>query len=311
MRRAGGAWAVILCVAAAGCVSGPFTFLQPDPPAIPRSQSPYAVGGFGNTFGNALALDSAPGLYVESVLFERPVGDALLNRDLWLADISGLSPTTRVLLEENGVRVAVLGGNLPAGFLKLLETGEGAVKPQGLTFGARTEAVLSTVGPIVNCEYEVLTSLSDERSIKNLQSAHGGFRIQPERMADGRVTVHCEPQIQHGEQRDRLQPGSDGSGFTLQTESQLERYPTLGFDVVLAPGEYLVIGWPAAMDRAESRPRDTLGSTLFCVEAKGEVHQRVLVMRAGYRGADRPDRPDASRPGGVDPIARRANRWRG
>lgn len=279
MRRAGGAWAVMLCVAATGCAWRPFAFLDREP--APTVHSKYSVGGFGNSFGNAFDVEAAPGVYVESVLFERPLGDPLINGDIWGRDSGGLSPQTRVLLEENGLRVAVLGGNLPPEFLRMLESGDGAVSPQGYTFGNRTEIVVPTVGPLATCEFCVRTELGGERETKKLKTVHGGFRIQPRTANDGRVKLTLEPQVQHGERQDFIRPASDTTGFTFQSELPHERYESLGFEVSLGAGEYLLIGWPAA-DEGDSR---TLGSTLFCVDGKGEPRQRVLVLRAGSRGA--------------------------
>lgn len=280
---------VMLCVAATGCAWRPFAFLHREPPA--PAPSNYAVGGFGNTFGNSLDVEAAPGLYVESVLFERPLGDSLINRDIWARDSGGLSPQTRVLLEENGLRVAVIGGNLPPEFVRMLEAGEGAVSPQAYTFGTRTETVVPTVGPVAACEFCVRADLGGEREPKKLTAVHGGFRIRPRTADDGRVTVHLEPQVQHGERQDFIRPAADATGFTLQSEVPHERYSSLGFEVSLGAGDYLAIGWPAA-DEGDSR---SLGSALFCVEGKSEPRQRVLVLRAGWRGPSPAANPPSGR----------------
>jgi hypothetical protein len=290
MRRAGGAWAVVLCVAAAGCAHNPFAFLQKKREPVHIASS-HTVGGFGNAFGNSLDIEAAPGLYVESVLFERPLGDPLINRDIWVRDASAIPPQTRVLLEENGLRVAVVGGNLPAEFLRMLESGEGAVNPLAHTFGTRTETVVPTVGPVESCQFCVRADLVGAPETKKLTAVNGGFNIKPQRMDDGRIAVRIEPQVQHGERQDFIRPAADATGFTLQSEMPQERYSSLGFDVKLEPGDYLVIGWPAA-DEGDSR---TLGATLFCAEAKNEARQRVLVIRAGFRGEPAAATPAATR----------------
>lgn len=295
---------MLIVVAAAGChtqAGGPFGFLRPSKPTPVRSQSPYSVGGFGNAFGNSVAADQAPGVYLESVLLERPIGDPLLERDLWASETANLSPKTRALLAENGLRVAVLGGNLPQAFQKLLDSKADAVDPHGLTFANRIEAVLPTVGPIENCEYRVLADLAGERETVKLVAAHGGVLVKPEPSADGRVKLRCEPQVQHGERQDWIRPTADATGFSVQGEMPLERYPSLGFELTLGPGEYLVIGGSAAAS-------DTLGSALFGVEAKSESRQRVLVIRAGYRGGVRSDLPVLPRTRG-NSIAVEASRW--
>lgn len=266
MRRAGGAVAAVLaCVAVAGCLT------RPDGPAGPAR--PDA--------DRTRALVPAPpveGPYVESVLLERPVGDPLLDRDLWASAPAALPPRTAALLAENGLRVTVLGGNLPPAFRRLLEAEADTVNSHGLTFANRADAVVPTAGPTDPCSYHVLPDLAGERVAAKFRQAQCGVLVRPERTADGRVTVYCEPQVQHGERQDFLRPSADGTEFTLQGEVPVERYPGLGFDVTLGPNDYLLVGWPAAA-------ADTLGSALFGVEADGRPRQRVLVLRAGYRGA--------------------------
>ncbi|HEY3788160.1 MAG TPA: hypothetical protein VGL71_04855, partial [Urbifossiella sp.] len=261
MRRAVGAWALLLCVAANGCRTdspGPFAFPRPEKATVAPVDS--SVGGFGNAFGNAIDIERSPGLYVESILFERPLGDPLLDRDLWTSESAQISPKTRILLGENGLRVAILGGNLPRQFQKMLESKTEAVNPQGLTFAQRTEAVLPTVGPIDKCEYQV-AKLSGEREPVKIRNANCGVLVRPERSADGRVKLYCEPQVQHGERQNWIRPTSDAIGFAMRGEIPVEQYPGLGFEVTIGPGEFLVIGWPAAA-------ADTLGSAMFGVESK-------------------------------------------
>jgi len=281
----------MLCVAATGCAHNPFAFLQrkAEPPV--RIAASRTVGGFGNAFGNALDVEAATGHHVQSVLFERTLGDPLINRDIWSRDAAALPVQTRVLLEENGLRVAVVGGNLPTEFLRMLESGDGAVSPQAHTFGTRTDVVVPTVGPVEKCRFCVRADLVGTTETKSLDALHGGFSIQPRLADDGRVTLRVEPQVQHGERQDYIRPAADATGFTLQSELPQERYASLGFDVTLDPGDYLVIGWPAA-DEGDSR---TLGAALFCVDAKGEPRQRVLVLRAGFRGEVVPAKPGAGR----------------
>ena len=305
MRRAAGAWVVLLCVAAAGCKTGgdgPFAFLRPSQPVVVNSSSPYSVGGFGNVFGNAISPDQTPGIYLESVLFERPVGDSLIDRELWVNESAPLPPKTRALLEENGLRVAVFGGNLPRPFQKLLESSTEAVSPQSLTFASRTEAVLATVGPIEKSEFHILADLSSKPEPVTFRTACGGMLVKPEQTADGRVKVRCEPQVQHGERQEWIRPTSDSTGFAFQGEIPIERYAGLGFDVTLGPGEYLVIGSPA-------QATDTLGAMLFGVEAKNESRQRVLVIRAGVRGEARSDLPALPPRHRGRSIAAEASRW--
>ena len=275
MRRARWAWAVVVCAAAAaGCLS--------------RSGGSTRARSLGPT-------PPAEGLFVQSLLIEQPVGDPFLNRELWAAGLPATLSESDALLAENGLRAAVLRGNLPPRFQTLLDSKTDTVNPHGLTFGTRKDAVIPTAGPVDPCDYDVLTGLSGKRLAVHLS-------VRPEATPDGRVKVWCEPQIQHGERQEWLRPTADGTRFVIQGEVPFERYPTLGFDVVLGPTDYLLLGWLA------DQP-DTLGSVMFGVEADGRPRQRVLVIRANRLGDAPPsDLPPISHPSRRPSIAAEAGR---
>ena len=65
MRRAGGALAVMLCVAATGCAWKPFAFLDRDSASGRLRSSDY---GLGKAFGNSLVGDTTPGVYVDRLI---------------------------------------------------------------------------------------------------------------------------------------------------------------------------------------------------------------------------------------------------
>lgn len=266
MRRAW--WAFVLCAAAAaGCLT------RGDRPAgtsVARSLAPAAP---------------AEGVYVETVLLERPVGDRFLDRDLWGAALPVGSQETRVLLAENGLRAAVLSGNPPQAFQAMLESESEAVSPRGLTFATRKEEVIPTAGPHAKCEFRLLADLAGQRAPVALEQARCGVLVRPEAAGDGRVKVACEPQIQHGQRRELLRPSEDGTGFVKFEEVPLARYPSLAFDAALGLNEYLLVGWQA------DQP-GTLGEALFAVAANGVPRQRVLVLRARQAApAASPDLP--------------------
>jgi hypothetical protein len=287
MRRTWWAWAALICAAAAGCL--------PDRAAAPTP----------TTTARSLGPASPDGVYVLHVLIERPVGDPLLDRELWAAGLPAARDAARALLSENGLRAVVLGGNLPAGLRRALATESETVNRQGLTFATRKDAVIPTAGPTDPCDYEVLTALGGERVKVSLRQAGGGVLVRPEPTTDGRVRVWCEPQVQYGRRQDWLRPTADGTQFVMQGELPLERYPALGFEVFLAAGEFLVIGWPA------DQP-GTLGEVLFGVEASGRPRQRVLVLRAGRGGdATADDLPAVPNPSRRPSIAAEAGRSSG
>jgi hypothetical protein len=275
MPRGWWAVAVLVCTVAAGC--------------LPRSGGPAGTTRVRSPGPAA----PAEGVSVQSVLIEQPVGDPFLNRDLWAAGWPATGPQARALLAENGLRAAVIGGNLPPRFQALLESEPDTVSPHRLTFATRKDAVLPTAGPIDWCEYEVLAGLAGKPERVELRQARCGVLVRPDPTPDGRVQVWCEPQVQHGDRQDRLRPTADGTQFVLQGEVPLEKYPSLGFDVALGPNDYLLIGWDAERG-------GTLGEAMFAVEAGGRPRQRVLVVRAARAG----DAPPDDLPAAPDPPHR-------
>ena len=142
-----------------------------------------------------------------------------------------------------------------------------------MTFAARKEEVLPTSGPHERCEFNLLADMGGKRAAVSFRQARCGICARPEALPDGRVRVGCEPQIQHGERRELIRPTADMTGWTKLEEIPLARYPMLAFDAPLGRNEYLVIGWAA------DQP-DTIGEALFAVSIDGQLHQRVLVIRA-------------------------------
>ena len=94
---------------------------------------------------------------------------------------------------------------------------------------------------------------------------------------NGRVIVSWRLQGS-GEEREFLRPTADGTSFTKHVETPAEKFPNMGFEAVLGPNEFLVIGWVA--DESSN-----LGSALFGAETNGRPRQRVLVVRTGQLGA--------------------------
>ncbi|QJW97900.1 hypothetical protein [Frigoriglobus tundricola] len=251
------AWLIVVCASAVGCVT------HRDPPpvaAVARSLSPAVP---------------AEGMNLESVLLERPIGDRFLDRDLWAAALPVGGQEARVLLTENGLRAGVLTGNLPQQFQTLLESESEALNARRLTFAVRKDEVLPTTGPLEKCEFGLLTDIGpgDTRTRITLPQARCGVMVRPEAMADDRVRVACEPQIQYGDRQEFWRASADGTGWVKSEEVPLKTFPMLAFDVPLGRNEYLVIGWSA------DQP-DTIGAALFGVSANGQARQRVLVIRA-------------------------------
>jgi hypothetical protein len=108
-----------------------------------------------------------------------------------------------------------------------------------------------------------------------LENAQCCLAVTPTLTDDGRTRLQIVPKIKHeGKGRLAWLPLADRSGWTRQTQQPAEAFNDLGWDVVLAPGEYLVIG------AREDRP-GTLGHESFVhLDEKPAPVNRLLVLRA-------------------------------
>lgn len=273
----GAAWAAIVCAAIAG---GCRTF--------EGLANPFA-GSFGTTAAAARGTALLPevlgdGPFVDSVLIERPVGDAAIDRELWEVDRAAVAPEVAARLAENGLRVAVHRGTPSPALHRLLQSEPDLVNPHRLTFVGRKHAVIPTAGPYDTCEYQLLADLADQRQPVTLQQARCGVQVRPEATPEGALLLHCEPQIQHGERHEWLRPTADATQFVREGEVPTAGHPTLRFRVELDPNDTLLIGSSAAA-------MHSLGAVMFGAEANGRPRQRVLVVRAGRLGERGPDLP--------------------
>ncbi|MCS6863996.1 MAG: hypothetical protein RMJ56_08195 [Gemmataceae bacterium] len=248
-------WLMMLCAAALGCLHRPE---RPAVGSVVRSLAPAAV---------------VEGLYLESLLLERPWGDSFLNDELWKFTLPVGSQETRVLLAENGLRAGILTGHLPPRFQKLLEDDAAVVNPRGLTFALRRDEVIPTAGPHDKCHFQFLSDLARPRVPVRFSNARAGILVRPEATADNRVQLLCEPRIQYGEKREWFRPSTDNTEFVKHQEVPQARYPECAFETVLSRDDYLLIG-------CSEEHHDTLGEALFRVEAHQVPYQRVLVLRS-------------------------------
>jgi hypothetical protein len=258
MPRATGGIFLCLIVSGMGCERFFTPSDKPVTPSVARSLAP------------AFPADS---LIVESVLIERPLGDPYIDRELWESTMPVGSPETRALLAENGLRASILVGIFPSQLQTMLGTKADVVDPHLLTFNNRKEAVLPSAGPIKECQYDLLADLAGKPESFTLKDANCGVLVRPQPLEIGKVKLWCEPQLQHGSRLERFRASEDGTRLTVTEEMPTEKYPVLGFEVVLHADECLAIG-------SISERQNTLGTTLFGVEVEGTPRQRLLLIRS-------------------------------
>lgn len=239
----------------------------------------------------------ANALIVDTVLLERPLGDPFLNRDLWTSTFCTLTPETRELLTSNGLQVGILTGTYPNEFLNIVNNQAEAIAPHRLTFNHIKEEVIPSAGPIDNCKFELLADLAGKPERVTLEGARCGVLVRPERLPDGRVKIWCEPQIQHGQREERYRTTEDGTQLMKYEEVPTEKYPFLGFEIILRPEECLLIG-------SIAEQRYCLGGVLFESELNGNPRQRVAVIRTRVVNASpMADLPPITAPGRRGPSS--------
>jgi hypothetical protein len=279
MRQWGALGVGLLCGLLAGCVAGP--------------PSQAAAGGRG-----AGLFQTPPGLdmvQLEVALLECPVGDAYINNELWaLADEQIIGPERKAVLEENGFRVAQVGGIIPDELLTLLTSKRSNVNPRRRHVLLDHPAALN-LGPAAPLVQFRRTQDGQPVEVE-LTNAQCQLVVVPSRAADGKMRLRFTPQVEHGERLPDFHPAEDGSGWVMEVDRPSTNYPDLSWEMTLTPNQYVVVG--ARFDQ-----RDSLGYASFVAADPSTRNQRLLVIRM---------RPPATQPGqegdteeAVDDVARR------
>ncbi|HZY87052.1 MAG TPA: hypothetical protein VFE78_19610 [Gemmataceae bacterium] len=257
-RRVAGSLA-LLAGALAGCFTG-----QPE-----RSLSRLGPAPFGGPAG-------ADVVQIDVAIVERPLGDRYLNGDLWqLADEQGVTLERKPVLEENGFRVGLVGGLLPAGLQGLLTAPRSCPDPHRLSVRAGNAAAV-TLGSVWGpCRFEVRHGA--EAAAVELADAQCVLEVVPTLTDDGRTLLHFTPHVRHGQPRMVPRATQDPSGWRrweCSASQPEEAYAVLSWELTVAPNEYVVVG------TLLGKP-DTLGQRCFAGGEGAEGVQRLLVLRTG------------------------------
>jgi hypothetical protein len=209
-------------------------------------------------------------------LIERPVGDHYLNEDLWALANEQVIPLERKdELETNGLRIASIGGLLPAEFLELVRSERNNPSPQRKQVRSGHPTVLA-LGPI-----REKCSLAWQPGVYILEgfwpgflcNAQLGIAVTPSLADDNKVHLSFTPQIEHGELKMSIRPTADGSGWTNTPQRITDKYGALSWDVTLAANDYLVVGcW--------FKSANCFGKEAFVRVDEPRPVQRLLVIRA-------------------------------
>jgi hypothetical protein len=254
MRQQGlillGLWACCL----AGCLTG-----QPA-----QSTSWLARSPFQGPSGPDVVL-------LEIAQIEASAADRFLNEELWtLVDDQVIPLERKALLEENGFRIAQIGGVTPPALQTLLTSERTCIDPRRIQehAGMPTRIVLGT--PLPACRFQLHR---DDGTVEvSLKDAECAVIVVPTLTPDGRTRLHFTPEVQHGQAALWPQPTPDRSGWMFQKQRPTESYADLGWDVTLAPNEYVLVG------ARSDRPGTLAHECLIRADAAG-ARQRLLVIR--------------------------------
>ena len=211
---------------------------------------------------------------IEWALIERPVGDRYLNEGLWaLANEQVVPLEHKIVLEDNGLRIAQVGGLLPAEFQELLRSERSNPDPRRRQVRAGQAASI-LLGPArARFDWTPPRSVAPgSMQLVSIVDAQFSIAITSSLASDNKVRLSLTPQVQQGEASQRIRPADDGSGWT-RAEQGAEKYSELSWDVTLAPDEYLLVGCRFASQHS-------FGAECFIRDDEPRPVQRLLVIRA-------------------------------
>jgi hypothetical protein len=242
-------------------------------PTLRKDDLPPVVGGGGKMISpkrNAIQMKIAA----------RPLEDEVLGDVLWnAADVQSVPDEARQVLAANGLRAAVITGELPTQvqavldapppnridpMILVLNNGDGLGVPIG-TDTAKLEIMFNRQGKVVG---------------KTFEDARGQLRISANQDADEGVKVRITPELHHGPVRQGWEAAPGGGSFAPhqfvpkngQTE---ESFRELAVELNLRPGQVAIIsGVPER--------QSNLGSFLFTAQdgTSDRIIRKVLFIWA-------------------------------
>jgi hypothetical protein len=251
---------------------------------------------------SAEALSGPDVVFLDAAILEVPVGDRYVNDELWTAadeQIQSISPALRKTLEENGLRVGLVGGRTPDGLLGLLTNERSNPKPSQYRRRTGNPATADLGSRDERCEFPL--TIDGKSSTVGFDQAQCQLQLLPTLDPDGRVHIQFTPQIEFRDPKkwSRLNPVV---ALNVQSQRSTEPFTALRWEASLAPNDYLLIG--ARFDRPKS-----LGFKFLVSTDPDHPVQRLIAIRAGrfHVAGDLPHSPGESRqPGTTKPLAAQA-----
>jgi len=203
-------------------------------------------------------------------LLERPIEDPFINQELWShTDEMIVDMDRKAAVDDNGYRVGQIVG-MPPGKLQDLLKSERYCLNSRCRIMPSGHSVPVFLGPVLpTCEFVVQEGKNTHE--ETLDKTRFCFDVKGTLTNDGKTRLTFTPKVEYGENTLPFVPDPDQNAWTIRIERPSTMYKELSWDVVLAPGEYLVVG--AILDKDKS-----LGHRSF-VQEEGTGVQRLLVLR--------------------------------
>jgi hypothetical protein len=215
------------------------------------------------------------------VYVERNKDDPLIGKELWqeIDQIATIVPEQRQKLRELGFSVGVTGSQPSRALQRILNL------RSEITDLASTSREHHLVGHETNLpsgsKTEIQTSLQlpqiefnnipgNQINNKTLTDARCVLSIKAERLQDGWVKLIFLPEIHHGLQSIRPQPGQQN--FELKQSQEIIPLYEYQFDVTISIGEMVILG-------REPACTDKLAEHFFSGENKEGITSRVIIVR--------------------------------
>jgi hypothetical protein len=243
--------------------------------------------------------DADDRVVIDVAMIERPVGDFYINSRLWeAADEQMIAPERRASIEDNGLRLGLIGGTLPTELQDLLASKRTCPDPRRIQVHAMNATTLPLGPTLPECQF--ILHEDGKATVAKLQQADGVLRVTPTFGDGGRIRLQVVPEVMYGGTSLMPRPAADRSGWELHQHRLAETYPSAAWDVTLAPGQYLLVG--GRFDRP-----DTFGHRLFIRPEPNPVQYLMLIRAGGLQppGPTGAESDDGSRT--IPSLARQAS----
>ena len=215
-------------------------------------------------------------------VIERPVGDTILNEDVWkLADEQIRDLDKKSLLMENGFRVGLIEQTPPQSLRDLIQSPRSCSDPRKIRLMPEVATQIKVGNLREACSFQIENGSGCQEF--TLSQAIGMFEIEARHCPEeGKVELGFIPIVRHGKPGLDRKPITEPGGimrWNTSVQHKEETFKSIGFSQKLGETDYLIIScW---VDK-----EGTLGQKMFADEEGPIAVQRLMVIRTIQTGED-------------------------